>query len=324
MTDCNYIRSSCNRESEMYRRILVPLDGSELAETVLPYAKELAERLDVDVIILHVYRQRHGEHEPMHRAYVERASGKVRRQMRSIQPIEGTQPIVAYEQVRGIFTLGRPAEEILRYADNHGIDLILMATHGRSGVQRWAMGSIATKVLRVSKVPVLLVPVGSRQEFINNAGATRTIVVPLDGSELAETVIPYVETLINQWDSNAFNIVLIKVCESPFVTADYPEATMLQTWDQHVDNMKARFKLTSEQYLRQLENKLRDAGLNARSEVLMGKTADMIIEYAKVNPSSMVAMSSHGRSGLKRWAYGSVADKVVHGASCPVLLIRSA
>ena len=76
--------------------------------------------------------------------------------------------------------------------------------------------------------------------------------------------------------------------------------------------------------IRQLENKLRDAGLNARSEVLMGKTADMIIEYAKVNPSSMVAMSSHGRSGLKRWAYGSVADKVVHGASCPVLLIRSA
>ncbi len=309
----------------MYRRMLVPLDGSELAETVLPYATELAQRLDIDMIVLHVYRQRHGEHEPMHRAYVERASGKISRQMRSFQPVTGTRSAVVAEQVRGVFTVGRPAEEILRYADEHEIDLILMATHGRSGIQRWAMGSVAAKVLRASKVPVLLVPAGSHQEFMINIWETRTIVVPLDGSELAETVLPYVETLVNKWDDpNTFNIALIKVCESPFVTADYPEAAMVKSWEEHVDNMTARFKHSSEQYLQQIEEKLRNAGLSARSEVLMGKTAEAIIEYSKSNTSSMVAMSSHGRSGLRRWAYGSVADKVVHGASCPVLLIRYA
>lgn len=307
----------------MYRRMLVPLDGSELAETVLPYAAEVAGRLDLDVVVFHAYRQQFREHAPMHRAYIERGSGRIRSRIELFNRTIGTGSVLTTQQVSSVLVVGHPAEEILRYADDKEIDLILMATHGRSGIQRWAMGSVAAKVLRASKVPVWLVPSGSQQNFVDNEWQCKTIVVPLDGSKLAETVLPHVEILVNQWGSSAFDIALINVCESPFVTADYPEGTMPLNWEAHVTDIESRFKQASQLYLYEVEERLRKAGLNVHSDVLIGKPASVIIEYAKKYPSSMVAMSSHGRSGPMRWAYGSVADKVVHGASCPILLIRS-
>ena len=116
---------------------------------------------------------------------------------------------------------------------------------------------------------------------------------------------------------NAVNFVLLAV------TADYPEANMPLSWGEHVENMEYRLKLASGQYLQQIEEILMSTGLNVRSNVLMGKTAEMILDYAHRYPNCTIAMSSHGRSGLRRWAYGSVADRVVHGAQCPVFLVRS-
>lgn len=307
----------------MYRKMLVPMDGSESAETVIPYAEELAGRLDLDVIVFHVLRERHGEQAPMHRAYVERASARIRHQLELFNRRIGTRWSIATQPVNTVLVIGHPAEEILRYADSHEIDLILMATHGRSGIRRWAMGSVAAKVLRASRVPVWLVPSAIEPGFIRDEWQRRTIVVPLDGSELAETVLPYVEALVNQWGPAAFDIALLHVCEPAFVTADYPEATMPLGWEEHVEDIKSRFEQASERYLHRVQERLMRAGLSVRSEVLTGQTASVIIEYARRYPSSIVAMSSHGRSGLKRWAYGNITDKVVHRASSPILLIRS-
>ncbi len=307
----------------MYRSMLVPLDGSNLAESVLGYAKELAISLDLDVTVMHVYNARYGEHAPMHRAYVERGAAIVRRQMEASQHNTAANTAVATAQVKAVLVTGHPAEEILRHADEYGIDLILLATHGRSGIRRWAMGSVAAKILSASKVPVWLVPAASSMENARPPLSAWTLVVPLDGSQLAEAVIPQVEALARQWGSELVDIVLIRVCEPTFVTADYPEANMPLSWGEHIENMESRFKLTSEQYLERIEERLMSAGLNVRADVLMGKTDEMILDYAHQYSFCTIAMSSHGRSGLRRWAYGSVADRIVHGAQCPVFLVRS-
>lgn len=315
-----------NRGAKMYKRILVPLDGSELAEVVFVYIKELAGRLGPDVILLRVYSPGERELLPMYQAYVERAAEIISRQSEEVRKRIGIQPGGKAVEARGELAVGYPAEEILRYADENNIDFILMATHGHSGIRRWAMGSVADKVLRASKIPVLLVRAGIPEEIVYDKWPKRTILVPLDGSELAETVLPHVEMLAKQHGAELVDVVLLRVCEHPVIPSDYPP-TMRLSWEEHVKQEMARVRRVSEQYLAGLEKRLKDVGLRVRSEVLVGKTlggnpADEIIDYANRNPFNLIVMATHGRSGLSRWAYGSVAERVLLGVSCPIFLVR--
>ena len=141
----------------MYKRMLVPLDGSELGEVVFVYAKELAGRVDLDVILLHVCTPETGELLPMHRAYVKRAAEIITRQSQEVQQRTSIQPSGKAVEARGELAVGHPAEEILRYADENDIDLILMATHGRSGIRRWVYGSVAERILLGVSSPIFLV-----------------------------------------------------------------------------------------------------------------------------------------------------------------------
>ena len=101
-----------------------------------------------------------------------------------------------------------------------------------------------------------------------------------------------------------------------------PEASMPLTWEEYVERIKSHFRSGCEQYLRGVEKRLSDAGLKVRSEVLMGDPANELIKYADRNPFNLIAMSTHGRSGLGRWVYGSVADRILHGVSSPIFLVR--
>lgn len=306
----------------MYKRMLVPLDGSELAEVVFTYAKELAGRLDLDLVLFHVCVSEEQELASMHRAYIERAVETVRQQSEEVQQRTGIQSRRTVIEARGELAVGHPAEEILRYADENDIDLILMATHGRSGVRRWTMGSVADKVLRASQVPVWLVRARIPEEVVYDKLPNRTLLVPLDGSESAESVLPHAEALSKQRGAELVEVVLIRVCETPFITSDYPEATMRLTWEEHVEHIKSAFKAGCERYLQGVAKRLGGAGLEVRSEVLMGEPADEIISYATRHPFNLITMSTHGHSGAKRLAYGSVADKILHGVTSPILLVR--
>jgi len=302
----------------MYKRMLVPLDGSELAEVAFTYAKELAGRLDLDVVLLHVCVQQECDLAPMHRAYVERAAEIVRRESEEVQQRTGIQSGVRALEARAEVAVGHPAEEILRYADENDIDLILMATHGRSGVGRWAMGSVADKVLRASIVPVWLVRAGIPEEIVYDKWPRRTMLVPLDGSELAEAVLPHVEALAKQRGTELVDVVLLAICEPGVLPPDYPHAEGVINWDEHVAIVKG----AKVQYLNGVEKRLTDAGLNVRSEVLMGDAANEIVDYATSSPFNLIVMSTHGRSGVSRWVFGSVAEKVLQGVSNPILLVR--
>ncbi len=306
----------------MYNKILVPVDGSELAERVLPYATGLAARLDLKIDLLRVCSPANHEMVPQHREYVESIAGTVEKQAKAIREATATklpsEPIRIVEEV----FVGYAAEEILRYAEQEDIDIICMATHGHSRIKRWALGSVAAKVLRKSPIPVLLVPANITDDFAHRHWPFNTILVPLDGSALAEGVLPHVELLAKQGNDESTEIILVQVCESPFITADYPEAIMPLTWEEHVEYMKSAFKQGALKYIEEVEDRVKSAGLKVRSEVLMGKPADQIIEYTHKNAIGLTAMSTHGYSGVTRWAYGSVADKVLHRIHNPILLVR--
>ncbi len=296
----------------MYKRMLVPLDGSELAEAALAFAKQLSGRLKLDVTFLHVCGSDESRFASMHHAYVDWVADNMKRQLK-----EAGIPVEA----QGEAVVGHPAEEILQYAQKNRIDLILMASHGRSGVMRWALGSVADKVLRASEIPVWLVRAASAQQSDYDKWLKITALVPLDGSELAEQILPYVEAMVKQRGAEIVDVVLIRVCEPPAIPSDYPPGMPL-SWDEHVEQEMAKCSQRNEQYLSAVERRLRDADLSVRSQLLMGKAADEIVDYAAKTPFSLIAMTTHGRSGLGRWVYGSVAEKVLLGVSNPILLVR--
>jgi len=306
----------------VFKRMLVPLDGSELAEVAFTYAKNLACSLrGTEVILLHVYSPEESGLVPKHRAYIEQAADTIGRQSERVQET-GVQSRARAIKALGGLAMGNPAEEILRYADMNDIDLILMATHGRSGISRWATGSVAYKVLRASKVPVWLVRAGIAEEIIEDKLPSRTILIPLDGSKLAESVLPHVEALAKQWADGKVEVVLLRVCQPPVVSSDYP-SDMPLSWEEHVELETAKCKLVAGPYLAEIEKRLKEAGLKVHQEVPLGKPAEAIIDYALSNRVSLIAMITHGRSGISRWAYGSVAEEVMLGAFTPVLLVKS-
>ena len=305
----------------MYNRMLVPLDGSEIAEVVFPYAEELAGRLDLEVVLLHANSSEERGFTAMQRVYVEWAAAIVRHQSREVQERTGIQPGGKAVEVRVELVVGDPAEQILRYADESEIDLILMATHGRSGIRRWAIGSVVDKVLRASRVPILLVRAGIPEEVVHDEWSRRTMLVPLDGSMLAESVLPHVKALAKQRGVGLMDVVPLWVCQPPVISSDYP-ADMPLSWEEHVRWVTTHSKQVEEQYLTGVQKRLEGAGLKVRSEVLMGKAADEIVDYADRNPLNLIVMATHGYSGLSRWECGSVADKVLHAVSSPIFVVR--
>lgn len=311
----------------MYRKMLVPLDGSELAEVVFTYAKELAGRLDIDVILLHVVNPVLQGFTPMHRAYIEHAAEILQREARSVQErSKGAKPQVKPVETRSELTVGYAPDEILRCAEKNKVDLILMASHGRSGLRRWTMGSVADKILRTSQIPVWLVRAGVPDEILYDKWPKKTILVPLDGSELAESVLPHVQTLSEQRGPERVDVVLVRVCEPPAVPSYYapelPDAPL--NWGEYMQKETARCKQTATDYLAEVAKKLKAMGVNnVKSEVLVGKSADQLVDYANKNPFNLIVMATHGRSGLSRWVYGSITENVLQGVSCPILLIRT-
>ncbi len=147
----------------------------------------------------------------------------------------------------------------------------------------------------------------------------KTILVPLDGSELAEMVLPHVEMLVKACGGDV-ELVLLQVCEParPMV-AGYGEAVGQAAIlaEQAAEVCRAE----AAEYLAAMEKKLKEKGYKVHTESLVGSPGDEILDYAANNPVDLIAMASHGRSGISRWAYGSVTSKVLRGISTPILVV---
>jgi nucleotide-binding universal stress UspA family protein len=147
----------------------------------------------------------------------------------------------------------------------------------------------------------------------------RKILVPLDGSELAECVLPHIENIAKGCADT--EVVLFRVCEPPVILADYP-ADFRTEWNDHVRQETSHIQQQCNLYLGETEKKLKDAGLRITTKTGMGNPAEQIIDYAIQNGVDLIVMATHGRSGISRWAYGSIVEKVLHASRIPVMIVR--
>jgi nucleotide-binding universal stress UspA family protein len=147
----------------------------------------------------------------------------------------------------------------------------------------------------------------------------KKILVPLDGSELAECVLPHVESIAK--GCNTQTVVFLRVVE-PFYMPTSDEFTIYFS-EKTIERINSENRAAAEKYLSQLVNSAKYDGVTVKSEVLTGKAADTIAEYATKNAVDLIIIATHGRSGISRWVWGSVADRVLRSACVPVLMVRA-
>jgi nucleotide-binding universal stress UspA family protein len=297
----------------MYEKILVPLDGSDLAEIALPYAEELAGAFGCEITLIHVSESADEKYENMHQLYIEKIVEATRQGAERCRKNKRTKKI----KVSSVHLTGHTAEQIVDYADKENIDLIVMSTHGRSGIRRWLLGNVAAKVVRATKRPVALI---RAKDILPDACADRKLnkmLVPLDGSKASEVVIPHVSELASKLKAE---VVLFQVvAPSYFVYAIPGEAVLQPHSPEDLQNMIEHSKF----YLDKVGAELKDKGIETTSEVGIGGPAEEIIRVADEMQVDMVIMSTHGHSSISLWAFGSNADKVLHAGNTPVLLVRT-
>lgn len=296
----------------MFNKILVPLDRSDAAEKVLPFARKLAEVMQIPVELLEVI--------DISAMSAHMVADKARFLARLIVKAENASLQYLDEIARSFSGLvvhcsrerGRPAEVILDRAAPG--TLIAMATHGRSGINRWLLGSVAEKVLRGTKHPLFLVR-GDDNGKKEQPAVFSSIIVPLDGSPLAESVLPTVVELAKVLQAS---VVLFRAFELP-AKAYYGREDYLPDYDA----LKNQVKDEAQAYLDNQVAALKAQGLERVGALLReGAGPEEIIRCAKEQPDSLVAMCTHGRSGVKRWVLGSVTEKVVRHSGDPVLVMR--
>lgn len=306
----------------MYKRMLVPLDGSELAEVALPYSEELAEKLDSEVILVNVRRPSEDPDNPEHRVYLSKMVATTEQDIKKspfLPPGEKIKVDSAIIGSSGLLT--HPAEEIVDYAEKENISLIVMATHGRTGVKRWALGSTADKVVRASKSPVLLIRANT--DVRKNAGLDK-ILVPLDGSKQSETILSHIESLASRLKARVILLHVVEQLHHIYPVAEemgyYGGIGMVKV--PYSEEELKPLKAGAEEYLQKVSGKLMAEGIKTSYQVKVGSAGEEIIKAEEEMGVDMVAMSTHGQSGFSRWEHGSIADKVLHAGNTPLLLVR--
>jgi nucleotide-binding universal stress UspA family protein len=300
----------------MFTRILIPLDGSKTAEKVLPYARFVAGTLKLPVELLavvdivematHITAARASHLDTV-------IEDSVRNSEQYLSGVAGTFPGA---NTRCMVEKGKPEQVIIETAAGDQGTFITMATHGRSGINRWLLGSIAEKVLRGTTNPLLLVR-ATEEAKSESVASLKSVVVPLDGSELAERVLPAVAELAK---TLKLAVVLFRAYNIPTSAYAGDEGYYATNYDEMLTAMRDE----AVDYLEKKTEAVKKMGIaNASSVAKEGFAADEIISLSRQSPDNLIAMSTHGRSGVKRWVLGSVTETIVRHSADPVLVIRA-
>jgi len=208
---------------------------------------------------------------------------------------------------------GGPVADVLQgYARRHEVDLIVMSTHGRTGISRLSLGSVTDSLIRHTSIPVLVVK--SREGYLNPHldQAFKKIVVPLDGSRLAEQVLPRVLALAKLEDAH---VSLLQVLIPQSHSRKEIASPDLPWWDKDVSLAQA--------YLFRIARRLRRNGLIVTTDIVIGENAaEAIGDFAHREKADMIAIATHGRGGLARMLRGSVADAIMHSGKISMLVLK--
>ena len=275
----------------MLKKILVALDGSENAERALWWATTYARREKALILLFRAV-----DPSGLVPAAVPSLLTDARNYLQRMEADIHQAGLPA----RAIVRQGRPALAITRTAIEERCDLILMTTRGGSKVKRWTIGGVTEQVLRMSPVPVM--PVQTRTRPAKN-DHIRRVIVPVDGSRLAEAVNPWAAGLARLLRAQ---LVFLHV---------YPATpvALRQKGGETYDLLQRR--------LNRLCRQLKKTGVKARLAVRAGDAAERILAFAK--KSDLIVTTTHGEGGFKRWIFGSVAEKLIHESRNPVLVYKT-
>lgn len=273
-------------------RILVPLDGSTFAEAVLPVAERLGRDHEAEIVLLEVLEGRET------REAEREAQGQAGSYLRSMADRLREH---GFTRIRTTIWYGDTDQAIANAVSREQADLVVMSTHGRSGLNRLRFGSVAEGVVRRAAAPALLV----RDIVTWDRGRIDRILVPLDWSPPSEGVLPIVSCLAGPLD---FEVQLLHVIDS---VRSFPGSAAAEG---------GAYYQEAQAYLAEVAAPLEARGIRVSRTVRQGFPAEVIAAVTVETNSGLVAMSTHGRSGLGRLFLGSVAERVLRSVSVPVLL----
>lgn len=305
----------------MTQHILVPLDGSALAEAVVPHAAALARAHHAELTLFQVIapselRQTAGwgpVPAPIRAGWAETALANIRAGLDAVAERLQALGIAARTEV---LAAGDVASAIVARAEHDPhTSMIAMATHGRSGLGRWVLGSVAEKVLQGASRPLLLVR--ARAHAAGDANLSyRTIVVPLDGSQFAEQALGQAQAIAATTGAALVLVAVIPVLDDMALA----EVGIVPAWAEaeRQDEIEQRSR-----YLAGVAARLEAEGFTVRPHVVGGTPAEEILHASAAEHADLIVMATHGHTGVQRLWIGSVATKVVRSADGPVLLVRA-
>lgn len=297
-----------------FRNIVVPLDGSELAEEALGPAMDVARQQAAHLMLTRspvletmavpiteplggvgLYWPEDSRAATKHecQAYLDRLTSRLRGQGVPLRTKIGE---------------GQPDQAILEIVDDTGADLVVMSTHGYSGVTRWVMGSVTEKVLRATQVPVFVVRGGTH---------IQKMLVPVDGSPLSEKAI---EPALQIARALGATVTLLQAV--PPKRVDPRQVESLEAIEHGLGEALERSdQIEARHYLEALRDRFEDLGVEMDIAVTATPAAENILDYADRQGIQLIAMATHGRSGLRRWIYGSVTEKILRRGCCSMLIV---
>jgi nucleotide-binding universal stress UspA family protein len=304
----------------MISTILVTLDTSELGEAVLPYVETIATVLNssitlfnaVDLSSLWWYGQSEEGDGFGDQSVLDEFQSDAKEKARRYLDEKANQLKELGLSVTTAIESGNSSEAILDYIKLHAPGLVAMSTHGRSGFGRFLLGSVAGRVIRHARCPLLIVR--PQEDTPKSIAKLTDIVVPLDQSKHSEAVLPIARELAQQINLRMTLVMVVPTASDVEVDTEVVihKPTILDrlvdTADEYIKNIAATISI--------------EDGLEVRSAVLRGDAGNAIVDYAREQfQNNIIAMSTHGRSGIGRWLLGSVTDKVVRSSGDPVLII---
>ncbi len=311
----------------MYSKVIVPSDGSDLSEQALPYAELIARSLDVPIELVQAYDTLPAS--LLGAANRQSVAGQLDQQAnrRTLAALEPTRARLesAGHSVSVTAQRGAAADVIMAIAGAEPTALVVMSTHGRSGISRWVMGSVTDKVLHTIPNPMLIV----RANVLGPASpesSLKSVVVPLDGSATSELAIPHAMSVAGAL-SASITVLRVTPTEAHYrhqLSLITPEMGAIPNFESaEPDQLVGEDADEADGYLADVSNRMAiDHAHGVVTEhQLNDNVAQTIIDQASAQPS-LVAMTTHGRSGVGRMVLGSVTDRVVRHSNLPVLVIR--
>lgn len=302
----------------MFSRMIVPVDGSKLAEAVLPYVRLLARTINSRVSLIQALELETGSFPAdliglMSLSKADEIKELARR--KADQYLAGLEETMGTIRVNHIIGTGQ-ADKVISDESSRDSEtnLIAMSTHGRSGIGRWIVGSVTDKVIHSASSSMLVVrPPGEDVQLEGEANLKR-VIVPLDGSELSEQALPVAREVAKHL---SLEMTLVRVVSTI-------QLSMAGEWPVGYPDVLEEVEDEARDYLASKKRELINQGIAAvASQVVLGDAAGQILDLARQYGQSLVVMTSRGRSGLGRAWLGSVADRVVCSSAAPVLLVRN-